>query len=760
MLYSALAFLAGITFFQTLGELPAESCYWLAAALSLVMMKSRLLRASGFAVAGFLWAWWFALQVLQARLPDGLEGVDIAVEGRVLGLPERTGDGTRRFLFRIERYRDTGDWRILELPVRLSWYRDAPDIHAGERWSLRVRLKQPRGFANPGGFDYERWLFSRGIRATGYVRRSTTNRRIDATQRYVDVARWRESLAQRIVATGGDPASNALLTALAVGVRSGISQQQWEILRRTGTNHLIAISGLHVGLVAGLVFLATRKGWSRLGAAQHWPAPRVAAVFAMIAAFCYAMLAGFEVPAQRAMIMVCVWMLTRYWCAAQSPWRVWAIALWIVLLLDPLSVLAAGFWLSFAAVGWIFYLTWGRFGRLSRWRRTCMVQFGLVLGLTPLLWLWFHQVSVIAPLANLVAIPWIGLLVVPLLLIGVAMLVLWPAAGQLVVAGAGHLLGALWFILERLACLPATVMALPAVPIPVLALLGLGLAGVLAARGMPARLAGLALVAAAGCFRPERPAAGELWFTLLDVGQGLAAVIETPNHVLVYDAGAAFPGGFNAGAAAVAPYLVHRGYRRIDRLVISHSDNDHSGGAEAVFSALDVQRIDSGEPQALGWARSTACRAGMQWAWDQIAFEYLAPFDRATGNNASCVLRVEAPDGRVLLLAGDIERPVEHQLVTAVPERLAADILVVPHHGSRTSSTPAFVDAAHPQLALFATGYRNRFGFPKPQVVRRYADIGAYLLNSADSGAIRIRLKRGEPLAAHEYRRQKRRYWH
>lgn len=760
MLYSALAFLAGITFFQTLSELPAESSYWLAAALLLVLVKSRLLRATGYAVAGFLWAWWFAVQVLHARLPDALEGVDITVEGRVLGLPERIGDGTRRFLLGIERYRDAGGWRVLELPVRLSWYREAPDIHAGERWSLRVRLKQPHGFANPGGFDYERWLFSRGIRATGYVRRSAMNQRREAAQSYVDVARWRESLAQQIAAAGGDPANTALLTALAVGVRSGISSQQWEILRRTGTSHLIAISGLHVGLVAGLVFLAVRKGWGRLGAVQRWPAPRVAAVCAMTAAFGYAMLAGFEVPAQRALIMVCVWMLTRYWSSAQSPWRVWAIALWIVLLLDPLSVLGAGFWLSFAAVGWIFYLTWGRFGCLSRWRRTCTVQFGLVLGLTPLLWLWFHQVSVIAPLANLVAIPWIGLLVVPLLLIAVATLVLWPAAGHLAVLGAGHLLGALWFILERLAYLPATVLALPTVPVPVLALLGLGLASVLAARGMPTRLAGLALVAAAGCFRPERPAEDELWLTLLDVGQGLAAVIETPNRVLVYDAGAAFPGGFNAGEAIVAPYLVHRGYRRVDRLVISHSDNDHSGGGEAVFSWLDVLRIDSGEPQALDWARSTACRAGQKWLWDQIAFEYLAPFDAAPGNNASCVLRVETPDGRVLLLTGDIERPVERRLLAVVPGRLAADVLVVPHHGSRTSSMPAFVNAVHPRLALFATGYRNRFGFPKPQVVRRYADIGAYLLNSAYSGAICIRLKRGEPVAAHEYRRQKHRYWH
>ena len=759
MLYSALAFLAGVCAFQALGALPGAAGYGLAAVLPGLASRRRWLRAAGIAAAGFLWCWWHAAERLAVELPAELAGRDLLVQGTVQGLPERGASERLRFRLQLERYRSHDGWRDLELPARISWYRDAPELGPGERWQLLLRLKQPRGLANPAGFDYERWLFAHGIRATGYVRSGGDNRRLPGAP-VGWIARCRGYLAERIVAAAGSAESAGLLAALGVGERSGMQPAQWEVLRNTGTSHLMAISGLHVGLVATLVFAAVRKGWSRWGDVLRWPAPAVAAVAAMLAALGYALLAGFQVPAQRALIMVWLWMLALLWSARPDPWRVWGAALWAVLLLNPLSVLTAGFWLSFGAVAWILYLSLGRCGRASRWRSLVGLQMALVLGLTPLLWFWFHQVSVIAPLANLVAIPWISLLVVPVLLLALVALPLVAPLGELLLRAAEQLLVVVWWWLEWLASLPAVLVPLPLLPTGAMAIFGLGLLCLLAPKGMPLRLVGLLLILPAAALQPERAEQGDLWLTLLDVGQGLAVVLETRNHVLVYDAGPAYPTGLDSGASVVVPYLQQRGYRRVDRLVISHSDNDHLGGGEAVFRGLDVQRVQSGEPGAIAWARSSRCRAGQQWEWDGVRFEYLAPAQPAHGNNASCVLRVETADGRAVLLPGDIERSVENRLLATHWQRLGAEVLVAPHHGSGTSSTPGFVRAVAADLVLFPVGYRNRFGFPRAAVLQRYLRSGATVLDTAHSGAIQVRLVAGQSVQTDAYRDRVPRYWH
>jgi competence protein ComEC len=758
MLYSALAFLAGVCAFQALDALPGAAGCALAALLPALVSRRRWLRVTGIAAAGFLWCWWFAAARLAVELPAELAGRDLLVQGVVQGLPERGTSERLRFRFQLERYRAHDGWRELRLPVRISWYRDAPELGPGERWQLWLRLKQPRGLANPAGFDYERWLFAHGIRATGYVR-AGDNRRLPGVPGGW-IARCRGYLAERIAAAAGSAESAGLLAALGVGERSGMGPAQWEVLRSTGTSHLMAISGLHVGLVATLVFVAVRRLWGRWGDVLRWPAPAVAAVAAMVAALVYALLAGFQVPAQRALVMVWLAMLSLLWSGRPDPWRVWSAALWVVLLLNPLSVLMAGFWLSFGAVAWILYLSLGRYGRASRWRSLAGLQMALVLGLTPLLWLWFHQVSVIAPLANLVAIPWISLLVVPTLLLALVALPVNAPLGELLLRIAEQLLVALWGWLEWLASLPAILVPLPLLPAPVVAVFAVGLLCLLAPKALPLRLLGCLLMLPGIALQPGRPAQGDMWLTLLDVGQGLAAVLETHRHVLVYDAGPAFATGLDSGESVVVPYLQQRGYRRLDRLVISHSDNDHLGGGAAVFRHLDVQQVQSGEPGAIAWARSSRCRAGQHWEWDGVQFEYLAPAQPGRGNNASCVLRVGTADGRVVLLPGDIERGVEEHLLASQSQRLAAQVLVAPHHGSRTSSTPGFVRAVDPNIALFPVGYRNRFGFPHPAVVQRYLQGGATLLDTAQSGAIQVRLVAGQELQAIAFRDQAQRYWH
>ncbi len=753
MLYSALAFLAGICVYQYVPGLSFSSCWWLLAGIPLLVFPVPLLRATGMSCAGLLWICWQAGQVADAQLPFHLEGEELLVRGVIQGLPETLGGQRLRFGFLIDQVSEKGHWQTLPLLARITWYRNKLAVAPGERWQLKVRLKRPRGFSNPGGFDYQRWLLAQGIQATGYVRKGKANQRLYQTGSQA-VQGLRQQLSAHLQQLEVPETMRALLRALGVGDRSAMSTTQWRVLQKTGTSHLLAISGLHVGMVAALVFFVARQGWSLFGDPQRWPAPRVAAPCSMIAALAYALLAGFQVPAQRALVMVSLWMLAVMWTGRPDPWRVWGLALLAVLLLDPFSVAAPGFWLSFAAVALIALLTAGRHGRTGRLRRLLSVQFGLLLGLAPLQWLLFQQLSISAPFANLIAIPWIGLLVVPVMLAGILLLPFAPTVGDWLLGLSAHSLSILWWVLEQLAGLPVNLWQSPAVSAGWMLLFALGIVIVLLPAAFRLAPVGVMLLLPVFWLQAERPARGDVWFTLLDVGQGLAAVAETSNHVLVYDSGPAFRSGFNTGAAVLVPYLVNQGYRHIDRLVISHADNDHIGGAHSLFDRMDVFSIYSGEPGEIDWARSKQCMAGQRWVWDQVQFEYLAPFARGEGNNSSCVLRIETAAGQVLLLTGDIERSVEQQLLEQYARRLAADVLVAPHHGSRTSSTDGFVNAVHAEYVLFPIGYRNRFGFPKPDVLARYRGTGARILDTATSGAVSIRLEAGQGIAAVGYRQR------
>jgi len=757
MLFSALAFLAGICLLLCCHDLPGAGCLSLIAATALMCWYWRALRWPALAAAGFCWAGWHAAQLSLIQLPDSLEAKDVQVRGQVVGLPEQLAEGRLRLAFRVETVRSGAGWRDLVLPARLNWYRNAPAMHPGERWQLQVRLKAAHGVANPGGFDYERWLFAHGFRVTGYVRKSPANRLIEAAGASA-LQRLREHLSAHLKGLDLAAPQRALLRALTLGDRGGMSSGQWKLLQHTGTSHLMAISGLHVGLVASLVFLLVERLWSRLGGAHICAAPRAAALAAMAAALAYALLAGFQVPAQRALVMIWAWAVSILLTGRARPWPVFGLALWLVLLLDPLSVLGAGFWLSFTAVALILYLGQGRHGRSNRFARLLTTQLGLVAGLTPLLWLWFQQASLSAPLANLVAIPWVSFLVVPVLLLG---LVLLPVS-QPLADGLFHLaaisLDGLWGFLRLLDFGPLVSWSAPPLSVAALVLFSAGLLAALLPVGTGVRLVAVVMLLPGLAVSPSRPAAGDLWMTLLDVGQGLAVVVETRRHLLVYDTGPAFPGGFDSGASVLVPFLHHRGYRRVDRLVISHGDNDHSGGGASLFQQLPVYSIHSGEPGTIQWAHAKSCRVQTAWQWDGVRFEYL-PTAGSRGNNASCVLKITAADGRGVLLPGDIEHRIEAELVNGHAGQLTARVLVAPHHGSRTSSGAAFIRAVDPDWVLFATGYRNRFGFPKPDVVARYAAAGAHCLDTARAGAIAVRIETGRAVQVEAWRPAHRQLW-
>lgn len=757
-----IAFLLGILCLQWFSVLPAPG--WIGLLLLSIPAALGLplpWRLLGWGVSGFLWCLWSAHHILGVSLPPELEGRDIQVEGHVAGLPEFFERRTR-FEFVVSQLWVDGERRQWPARIRLSWYgRTPPALEAGDAWRLQVRLKRPHGFRNPGGFDYERWLFAQRLRATGYVRHESVALERPVPLRY-RLDRYRQRLSERLQSALQGPAEGLFL-ALTVGDRRAIETDTWEVLRVTGTAHLLAISGMHIGLLAALVFWLARRLWPLAGErALLWlPAPRAAALLATLAATFYAALAGFAIPTQRALIMLLVVMLALWRLRPLPPGRTLAWAALLVLLLDPLAVLSAGFWLSFAAVALILYALGGRRERLARPWQWLRIQGWISLGLAPLLILWFQQVSLIAPLANLVAIPLVSLLVVPLALLAVIGLLLSPGLAEGLIGVVSGLLAGLLELLTALAAWPGSHWQSGVVSGIAILLLALGLIVLLAPRGLPGRYLAplLCLPLLLGAF--ARPPPGQAWLTLLDVGQGLAATVQTRSRLLVFDTGPRYSARFDTGAAVVVPYLRQAGYRRIDRLVISHGDNDHIGGLTSVRQALPIGRIDTSVPAAIEGEGVHRCRAGQQWRWDGVHFAFLGPAaDSRAGNDASCVLRIEA-GGQVALLSGDIEQASERALVRRQRSKLAARILVAPHHGSLTSSTPAFVTAVDPDYVLYPVGYRNRYRFPRPPVVERYARRGARQYRVDEEGALRFVL--GEPDGPRKrfsYRHASRRYWH
>lgn len=762
-----LAFLTGIVLLQQFSELPGLvwTLLLLLVAPGALRSKSLLITLSCWFGSGFLWALFYAHLISMNFLIPELEGRDLIIEGHIATLPLRQ---ERRVGFEFEILSLMYQQRTYPTPgrVRLRWYGQTPKLSVGDIWRLQVRLKRPHGFLNPGGFDYEGWLFGQGIRATGYIRHSSHNRLLASNMNDYALQRLRQYLLNRLNEVLKGHPTRGLLTALAMGERSAIEPEQWRVLRRTGTNHLVAISGLHIGLVAVLIFFLMRRLWGLSGALMlYMPAPKAAAVASVAAALGYAALAGFSIPTQRAVIMITVIMSALILQRVVRPNHSLALALLLVLLWDPLAILSAGFWLSFAAVAVITYVVTGRHTPHPWWHHWGRIQWIISIGLFPLLLTLFQQVSLIAPLANLIAVPVVSLLVVPLTLTGTLLLGLVPSLGGGVLLAASSIMGGLWILLDWLGNLSFAVWTGPAPPIWALLLALLGLMALLAPRGWPARWLGGVLLLPILLIQIARPGQGEVWFTLLDVGQGLAAVVQTRNHAMVFDTGPRYSHRFNTGDAVVVPFLRQAGIHRLDMLVISHGDNDHIGGARSIVDQIPVTQILTSVPHKLQWTTATPCSSQDQWEWDGVRFHILHPlYDNATarysgGNEGSCVLYIHTAQGRVLL-TGDIEKGAEKVLLRSYPKQLVSDILVAPHHGSNTSSTADFINAVAPRYVLFPVGYRNRYRFPAQTVVDRYRLAGVQLLDTANSGAIGFKLSSSGQLVPHTYRQAAQHYWH
>ena len=754
----AIGLLAGVAVVQRLETLPGLGWWVLLAIIGLVLLRQRAIWLAAF-ILGASWAGGHARLELDDTLWPQQGRVEARVEGQILGIADPMNRG-ERFDFRVERVLEPSGVRI-PAKVRVSWYDGMRPVSAGERWRLKLSLRPPRGMLNPGGFDYEEWLFANGIRAVGYVRNDDGNQLIQAPISVGAALRqWRQATHDRLDAIWSGSPMNGLLKALTMGAEQDIARSQWEVLRRTGTAHLIAISGSHIGLVAGFVFLLTRRLAARLGS-QRFAPPTLAALSGFLAALVYSALADFAIPTQRAMIMIGVAM-TAVACQRHTRTsQLLALALIAVLIWDPMAVLAPGFWLSFGAVALIAFAVSGRLDTPGRWRLLWRINAVTALGLAPLLLVLFRQVSLVSPVANLLAVPVLGMLLIPICLLGTVLLWILPPAGEVLLHLAEIILREFWRVLEWFSALPFAQWTRADLPpwtwFPAL----VGVLLLLAPRGIPGRWLGVVLWLPALLHQPDRPEPGGYRLTLLDVGQGLSAVIETRHRTLVFDAGAKLSDSFDMGSAVIEPYLRHRGLARIDALVISHGDDDHIGGAASLLAAFPVGEIITSVPQGLaGAVKPTACRVGQSWDWDGVHFDVLGPITATEKeNDNSCVLKVNGAGGSILL-TGDIEAGAEQELAAMHGEALKSDVLIVPHHGSRTSSTPEFLDEVQPQLALIPAGHLNRFGFPHKEVTQRYREREITLMSAGETGAITLeanpRTGLTEPLA---YRQIYRRYW-
>ena len=699
---------------------------------------------------------WTCLQAgcaMQERLPIELEGADLQVQGRVVGLPTHNAASVR-FEFLVEH--GVGPAGILAgRTLRLGWYRSAAAPTPGSRWALSLRLKRPRGSLNPGGFDYERYALERRITATGYVRESPRNREL-APASGIDALRASLSSA---IARAVDAPRARFVQALAVGDTRGLDDADWEVLRATGIAHLIAISGLHVGLVAGFGALLARL-LHRLfpGFGLRLPLPQSAALMALLAAAGYTALAGFALPTVRTLLMIAAALVAVLLRRAFVPTQALALALMAMLLADPLAVLNAGFWLSFLGVAWLMWCL-PQAAVASPWRTLLSAQGVMTLGLLPLTVWFFGQASIAGPVANLIAVPWVSFVVVPVALVGTALALLAEPWGAPLFQLSAWLMQGLWLLLEPLAALRGALVHLPETGALDFSLALLGAFWLLLPRGVPGKPLAAFLFVPLLWPADGRPAHGDAELVLLDVGQGLSLLVRTREHTLLYDAGPAFPGGLDMGEAAVVPALRGLGVSRLDILMLSHADNDHAGGGDAVKRAWSPSRILVS--RRFPAPDETACETGERWEWDGVAFEILhpPPLFPYFGNDSSCVLRLETADGTVALLPGDISVDIETRLRRSHAQALDADLLIVPHHGSASSSGTAFLDAVSPQLALFATGHRNRFGFPREEVLARYRERGIKFADTASAGAIRVRLDRDGAQIVETWRRNRPRPW-
>ena len=722
---------------------------------SFCMLRWRRTRSAAlflFAFALFMLA---GLDVIDKRLDPAYTGDSMLARVRIVDYPKVSGDSL------VMTVKPVADHR-LPPRSRVSWFEPEVVPAIGEVWELELRLRRPRGSFNPGVFDYESWLFREQIHATGYVVGGDRNRLLQSgTASHLDA--WRGRFVVRAGAASESGNAAAVLAAIGVGVRHLVSREQWDRFAVSGTSHLMAISGLHVGLAALAAFLVA---FAALGLWPRGSNTYVAAVaVGMACAAWYALVSGFGVPARRAVVMLLVAALAVARRRQVDGSAAVSLAAIVVFVTDPISTLTPGFHLSFAAVVLLLWLARRKEIPANTWRvlsaprQLVVMQVFLAFGLAPLTAIIFQRFAVIATPVNLVAVPLFSFVTVPLVLAGLVIGDVFESAAINLLRISAHSIDLLEAYIARMVELPFADAALAQARGYAMLLVVVPLFWVLLPSGWPGRRLAILGVVALLMWKPAATPAGCFDAWVLDVGQGLAVAVQTREDVLLYDTGMAWRGGGTAAEHVILPFLRSRGIEHIEWLVVSHADLDHSGGVSVIPESLSVGTVLVGEP--LEGVAGQRCLAGQAWRSGEVDVEFLHPAGNSDleGNESSCVLRITAgPYG--LLLTGDIEAASERELIQRLAP-LAADIIVVPHHGSTTSSTAPFVDSVHADYAVVSAGYANRWGFPKAGVVERWAARGAAVVNTAASGAVQFRVcAAGGVVEMHEDRARRHRFWH
>jgi competence protein ComEC len=730
----SLAFLLGVLLLQQFSYLPDKKFVWLLTCI-IPFLYFKYARPIIAFVLGFAWALWFAHHQMSWTLSSELEGKPVIITGRVASIPENSLLGTN-FLFSLKKFQNLPTHTL----IHLTCHDNTQKILPGDEWQFTARLKKIHGTLNPGGFDYEAWALEQGIRANGYIQPHSQNILISSHWYSEPINRVRFYLKEKI--ENNLPLSNTSpwIEALILGERHDIAQSNWQILRNTGTNHLMAIAGLHIGLIAGFIFVIVSWCWRRIASLTLKIPAQIAASFAsLLVAIFYSALAGFSLPTQRACMMLMIFLFFVFLKRKNISWHAWSFAMLGVLLLNPLSVLSESFWLSFGSVALIIYGMSGRLGKKNLWWKWGRIQWVIAVGLIPLsVWL-FQQVSFVSFIANSIAIPWVGFLVLPLSIIGAVTLFFSDKTGGIILQFADQLLSILWKLLTWLSQLSFAEwhQFIPNHFILISACLGMII--LLLPKSFPGRWFGLIGLAPLFLYHPSSPKQGDAWLSVLDVGQGLASVVQTKNHILVFDAGPKFGVNFDMGDSVVSPFLHTIGTKKIDMLVVSHGDNDHIGGANAVLNQFSISKIKTSVPEKFPQKNVEYCFRGQQWTWDGVQFEFLYPTSEYLNlnNDSSCVLKINT-QSKTILLTGDIQKVAEKYLIQTSTE-LKSDIVVAPHHGSKTSAQDDFLQAVNPSIVIFSTGYRNRYHFPNKDVVAKYQLLNSSQFITAKSGAIEFK---------------------
>lgn len=779
----ALLFSCGIILASYLPVLPALNSVALVLLLSgsvcgLLRRKIPLLVYPLALLFGLGYGIFYGYHLLAQQLPEDCAEKEIVVEGQVIDLPQEDSRH-QLFSFAIKRAYDPAAANIsfAQFPpqIKLSSFGHLR-VKTGERWRLLVKLKPSRGFVNPGGFDYQAAQLRRGVGATGSVKAGAINQLIKQQPRFtMDVLRY--DLQQWLIGASQSP-EKGILIALLVGDTSLVDKAHWNEMLKTGTNHLIAISGLHLGFFAIVGFFIGNFIGRFVQLVWHkCPSLVLGYFFSIALTLFYSIIAGLNIPTLRTLIMLAVVQLAYVWRRSFRGRDTLLLALVLVLLYDPLAAYDIGFWLSFGAVAMLIFCFSGRIALAKvsakqKYFSAVLVEFTksqwvMFIGLLIPLAVFVHTSSLLAAPANFLAIPVITFFVVPCLILAAIFHFIWHGLENLFLTAAemGLSLVHQWlsFLLTAgagrfnplITFSPWAIVLAMAGVLLVLLPRGLG------SKKLGAIALGLALVA------PLKPPPN-LQLLTFDVGQGTSVLVRTPHHQLLYDTGPIYSENFDAGSGIVVPYLQGQGLRYLDMLVVSHNDLDHSGGLAGVLAATEVDRLLMGEPEKYdnmpellaGTPPSPElCHQVSPWQWDEVSFRFITwPITAADkANNRSCVLLIEY-QGHRILLAGDIEKPVENSLVAAGSLE-PVEVLLAPHHGSHSSSTPGFVAQTKPEYVVYSAGYRNHYGHPHKDILARYASSGATGLNTAFTGALEFNWHAGRPLELLRYRAQEKRYW-